>query len=143
MYNYLVELILLYVILSGTCVNLHAEVIKQFDTMVFPEVKDKSGIVKRATNYLFGWIPGVGSGSDHPKFTVPPPDDMRRMCMKIHLEPYKKGMLSGVFEGGFDVHRSVQDFTALYQCCLTQYCGKETNAVNEWGIDRIQNVSIS
>ena len=63
--------------------------------------------------------------------------------MKIHLEPFKNGMLSGVFEGGFDVYRSVQDFTALYQCCLTQYCGRETYAINEWRIYRIQNVSIS
>ena len=61
--------------------------------------------------------------------------------MKIHLEPYKNGMLAGEFEGGFDVYRSVQDFTALYQCCLTQYCGKETCAVNEWRIFRIKNVS--
>ena len=133
----------MYVILSGTCVNLHAEVIKQFDTMIFPEVKDKSGIVKRAANYLIGWIPGVELGSDHPKFTVPPPDDMRRVCMKIHLEPYKKRMLSGEFEGGFDVHKSVQDFTALYQCCLMQYCGKDTFAVRDWRIGRVQNVSIS
>ena len=109
--------------------------------MVFPEVKDKSGVVKRAATYVWGLI--VGSGSDHPKFSVPPSDDMRSMCMKIHLEPYKRGMLSGEFEGGFDVHRSVQDFTALYRCCLTQYCGKETNAVNEWWIPRVKNVSIS
>ena len=108
--------------------------------MVFPEVKDKSGIVKRTTNYLLGWI-GVGSGSDHPKFSVPPPEDMRSICLKIHLEPYKNGILSGMFKGGFDIHRSVQDFTALYQCCLTQYCGKETYAVNLWKISRIQNVS--
>ena len=133
---------LLYVTLSDACMCLHAEVVKQFDTMVFPEVKDKPNIVKRTTNYVLEWF-GVGSGSDHPKFAVPHPEDMRSMCLKIHLEPYKKGMLAGEFKGGFDVYRSVQDFTALYQCCLTQYCGKETYAVNEWGIDRIQKVSIS
>ena len=120
----------------------HAEVVRQFDTMIFPEVKDKSGVVKRAANYLIGWIPGVELGSDHPKFTVPLPDDMRSTCMKIHLEPYKKGMLSGEFEGGFDVYRSVQDFTALYQCCLVQYCGKEIDAVNDWRFSRILIVSI-
>ena len=120
----------------------HAEVVRQFDTMIFPEVKDKSGIVKQAANYLFGWIPGVELGSDHPKFAVPPPEDMRSTCMKIHLEPYKNGMLSGKFKGGFDVYRSVQDFAAFYQCCFTQYCGKDTDAVNNWRIPRIQNVSI-
>ena len=120
----------------------HTDVVRQFDTMVFPEVKDKSNIFKRTKNYVLEWI-GVGSGSDHPKFAVPLPDDMRSVCMKIHLEPYKNGMLSGEFEEGFDVHRSVQDFTAVYQCCLMQYCGKETYAVKDWRIGRVQNVSIS
>ena len=128
-------------ILSVTCVNLHAEVIKQFDTMIFPEVKDKSNIVKRTAASVWNWF--VGSGSDHPKFTVPHSDDMRSVCMKIHLEPYKNGMLSGEFKGGFDVYRSVQGFTALYECCLTQYCGKETYAVNDWEISRIQKVRVS
>ena len=123
------------------CMCLHTEVVKQFDTMVFPEVKDKSNIVKRTTNYVLEWF-GVGSESDHPKFAVPPSEDMRSICMKIHLEPYKNGMLSGEFEGGFDVYRSVQDFTALYQCCLMQYCGKEIYTVNEWEISRIQKVNI-
>ena len=57
-----------------------------------------------------------------------------------HLEPYKNRILSGEFEGGFDVYRSVEDFAALYQCCLTQYCGKETYAVTKWESKRIQNV---
>ena len=136
--------ILLYFILSGnTCVNLHADVIKQFDTMVFPEVQDRSNIVKRTAAYVWELISGAGSGSDHPKFTVPPSDDMRSMCMKIHLEPYKNRMLSGEFEEGFDVHRSVQDFNALYQCCLMQYCGRDIFPVNEWKIGRVQNVSNS
>ena len=125
--------LIVHKILSGIC--LHAEVIKQFDTMVFPEVKDKSSFVRRTTNFVWGLI----AGSDHP---VPLPDDMRSLSMTIHLEPYKNKMLTGVFEGGFDVYRSVQNFTALYQCCLTQYYGKETSAV-KWKISRIQNVSIS
>ena len=108
--------------------------------MVFPEVKDKSNVIKRTAYYIWGLM-GGGSGSDHPKFTVPPADDMRSICMEIHLEPYKNGMLSGEFEGGFDVYRSVEDFTALYKCCLTQYCGKKTGTVEEWGIESIQNVS--
>ena len=143
MYNINFCGILLYVVLSGTCVNLRTDVVKQFDTMVFPEVQDRSNIVKRTAAYVWELISGAGSGSDHPKFTVPPSDDMRSICMKIHLEPYKNGMLSGEFEGGFDVHRSVEDFTALYRCCLSQYCGKETFAVREWRIGRVQNVSIS
>ena len=109
--------------------------------MVFPEVKDKSNVIKRTATSV--WNRFVGSGSDHPEFIVPRPDDMRSMCMKIYLEPYKNGMLSGEFERGIDVHRPVQDFTALYQCCLTQYCGKKINAVNEWKISRIKEVSIS
>ena len=109
--------------------------------MVFPEVKDKfTMIVKRTTNYVLEWF-GYGSGSDRPKFTVPHPEDIRSICMKIHLEPYKNGMLSGVFEEGFNVYRSVKRFTAFYHCCLTQHCGKETNAVNRWIIPRVSNVS--
>ena len=115
---------------------LHAAVVNQYDTMVFPEVKDKSNIVKRTTNYVLEWL-GVGLGSDHPNFT---PEDMRSICMKIHLEPFKNGMLSGVFERGFDLYWSVQGFTALYECCLTQYCGKETAV--KWRIPRVLNVSI-
>ena len=128
-------------ILSGS-MCLHTDVIKQFDTMVFPEVKDKSNIVKQTATFFWGLITGSESESDHPKFYVPPPEDMRKICMEIHLEPYKNGMFSGVFEEGFDVHRSVQDFTALYQCCLIQYCGKETHSVNKWRISRVPNVSI-
>lgn len=121
---------------------IHAGVVNQFDTMVFPEVKDKFAMIfKRTTNYVLEWL-GYGSGSDHPKFTVPHPEDMRSICMKIYLEPYKNEMMSGVFEKGFNVFFSVKGFNTLYRCCLTQCCGKETYAVDKWKIPRVSNVSI-
>ena len=103
--------------------------------MIFPEVKEKL-TTRLKKNYLPTWLQGSG-----PKLSVPPADDMRSMCMKIYLEPYKNAILSGEFKEGFYVSRSVEDFTALYQCCFTQYCGKETDVVNDWKLNKISKVS--
>ena len=112
--------------------------IRQFDTMIFPEAKDKSNIFKRTFNKIL-WR----TGSDHPTFSVPPPDEMRHICMEFHFEHVKGKLLTGQFEEGFDIFEAVEHFTGLYQCCYCQYYACTELYVYEWEVKPIKNVSYS
>ena len=112
--------------------------IRQFDTMIFPEAKDKSNIFKRTfTKYIWR------TGSDHPTFSVPHPDEMRRMCMEFHLEPVKSKLLTGqlTFKQGFDISEAVEHFIGLYQCCYCQHYACDESHVYHWEMKPIKNVS--
>ena len=112
--------------------------IRQFDTMIFPEAKDnKSNIVKQTLKKLMFWR----AGSDHPMSSVPPLDEMRRMCMEFHLEPVKVKLLAGQFKQGFDIFEAVEHFTGLYQCCYCQYYACTEFHVYDWKMVPITNVS--
>ena len=104
--------------------------------MIYPEAKDKSTWGKRA------WAFFTGSGSDHHRFEVPSPDKMRSKCLEIHLDAYKKLMLSGIFKGKFEICKAVEGFVSLFQCCLCQYYGSSEFSNNyPWEILRIKTVS--
>ena len=109
--------------------------IRQFDTMIFPEAKDKSNIIQTLKKYIWR------TGSDHPTFSVPPLDEMRRMCMEFHLEPVKNKLLAGQFKEGFDISEAVEYFTGLYQCCYCQYYACVESHVYDWKMMAMKNVS--
>ena len=117
-------------------IYLYTAQIRQFDTMIFPEAKDKYNIFKRTFNKIL-WR----TGSDHPTFSVPPPDEMRCICLDFHLEPVKGKLLTGQFEEGFDISEAVEHFIGLYQCCYCQYYACTELYVYEWKIMTIKNVS--
>ena len=107
--------------------------------MIFPEAKDKSNIIVRHFTNLVGLFTGL-SGSDHPKFKVPRPDNMRSMCLEIYLDPFKKCLLSGRFKAQWDISRAVEGFVSLFQSCLCQYCGTSESSYEEWKIAGIRDV---
>ena len=111
--------------------------IKQFDTMIYPEIKDNSWI-NRASDKITGFF---GSGPDHPRFNVPSPYKMRMQCLKIYLEPYKRGLLSGEFDANFDIQNAVVHFTDLYYGCVYQYYGT-TWHVSDWEQQPLINVRL-
>ena len=107
--------------------------------MIYPEYKDKS---KGITSYLNRGVAYLtGSGTDHPWFSVPPSDKMRAQCLRIHLEPYKKGLLEGTFQANnCDVHSAVEQFRDLYNCCYHQHYGT-TWIISDWEVLTLKNVS--
>ena len=111
--------------------------ILQFDTMIFPEVKDKSNIFKRFINYAFG------ATSNPPEFSVPPIDEMRQQCMTHYLDPFKYQLLTGQFKENFELFEVVDNFAELYQCCLCQYygCSESQNQIYPWKEPKINVVS--
>ena len=115
----------------------HVASIRQFDTMIFPEQKNKAsgitGWVNRGVEFI------TGSGPDHPRFDVPSAYKMRLQCMKMYLEPYKRTLLRGEFQENFDISKAVTVITDLYKCCTHQYCGT-SGAVHPWEIS-LNNVS--
>ena len=118
--------------------SLHAALIRQFDTIIFPEAKDKS-----ATWPKRFWAFFTRSGPDQPKFEVPTPEKMRSKCLEIHLDPYKKQMLSGTFEEKFEICTAVEGVITLFQCCLCQYYGTgEVSDNYPWEIARVKTVSL-
>ena len=108
--------------------------------MIFPEVKDKSNMFQRAYK-KFSFLWKTHAGSDHPTFSVPPPDEMRHICMEFHLEPVKEKLLTGQFEEGFDISKAVEHLTGLYQCCYCQYYACDESRVSDWEIEPIKKVS--
>ena len=121
-------------ILNHTCTVL----IRQFDTMIYPEYKDKSRGFTSIWNMRVAFI--IGAWTDHPRFSVPPSDKMRAHCLRIHLEPYKKGLLEGTFQANFDVHSAVEQFIDLYNCCYRQHYGT-TWIISDWEVLTLKNVS--
>ena len=115
-------------------------VIRQHDTMIFPEAKDKDNIFVRGFTSLVGYFTGSSSGSDHPKFKVPRPDKMRSMCLEIYLNPSKKRLLSGSFKAKWDISKAVEGFVSLFQSCYCQYYGASEISCQEWKISGIRNV---
>ena len=106
--------------------------VRQFDTMMYPEKKNKgtlTGIVEFFT----------GSGPDHARFDVPQPYKMRLQSMKIHLEQYKAVLLRGQFESKFDIPKAVGIINDIYQCSARQYCGISGSNVNHWEFSNLLN----
>ena len=116
----------------------HVATIRQFDTMIFPEQKNKasglSGWYNKGVEFL------TRSGPDHPRFDVPSAYKMRLQCMKMYLEPYKKTLLRGEFHKNFDISNAVTIITDLCNCCTCQYCGTSV-AVHPWEFSSLNNVS--
>ena len=113
----------------------YSAIIKQLDTMIYPEIKDNSWLNK--ARGLFG------SGPDHPRFTVPSPHKMRMQCLKIYLEPYKRELLSGEFDANFDIQNAVVQFTDLYYGCVYQYYGTTQHVhVSDWDQHSLNNVRL-
>ena len=106
--------------------SLSSALIRQFDTMIYPEIKDNSWL-NRAKYGLSGIF---GSGPDHPRFNVPPPHKMREQCLKIYLEPCKRRLLNGEFIANFDIQNVVMEFTDRYNCCAYQCYGHAF--VSDW-----------
>ena len=86
--------------------------IRQFDTMVFPEVKDRRNIIGRVFEFF--------SGSS--EFKVPAPSQMRTTCMEIHLTPTRNIVVTGEYIGKFDIKSAVDGCVGLFRCGYVQYC---------------------
>lgn len=96
--------------------------------MIYPEYKDKSSGVLSSI-----WNKGVAlftrSGTNHPRIDS---SKMRKQCLRIHLEPFKRKMLEGDFMAKFDIQRAVEPFVDLYECCAYQYYGTAGPDVHDW-----------
>ena len=110
--------------------------VKQFDTMIYPELKDNSWR-NRARDGITGFL---GSGPVRPRLNVPTLYKMRRQCLMIYLEPYKRRLLDGEFEVNFEIQNAVVQFTELYNSCVYQYYGS-TRSVFDWDYS-LKNVGL-
>lgn len=99
---------------------------RQFDTMVIPESKEKR---------WYDFFNIFGSDSK-----VPSPAVMRTKCLVIYLELYKNLLESRKCHASFDIHVTVKGFVELYECCYCQYIHK-SDEFHDWIIKEIQNAS--
>ena len=103
--------------------------IRQFDTMVFPEVKDRRNIIGRVFEFF--------SGSS--EFKVPAPSQMRTTCMEIHLSPTRNILVTGEYIEKFEF--AVDGCVGLFHCGYVQYCDYY-GGEREWVIKESIDVSI-
>ena len=68
------------------------------------------------------------------KEDVPRPFKMRKLCMIVYLEPYKRMLHSGKFvhQRDFEISNVVTDINDLLMCCGNQYCGSSEADVYCW-----------
>ena len=111
----------------------------QFDTMILPDVKDKSSnVFKQMFNFAFSAI--TGATSNPTELHIPPIDEMRQKCMNHYLALFKSQFLSGKFEENFKLFELVENFVQLYQCCLCQYYESQ-DKIYVWKESKINRVS--
>ena len=99
-----------------TCIgNIH-----QFDTMIYPEQRNS------------GWSSRIFGSARN--FKVKEPFKMRKLCMNVYLEPYKRMLHSGEFvpQENFDISIVVTYINHLFMCCGNQYCGTSDADVYCW-----------
>ena len=117
-----------FFVMLCTCIA----IIHQFDTMIYPE--------RVKSSRTSGW--GLFALT-HMK--VSPPFKMRKLCMNVYLEPYKRMLLSGKFEfqEDFDISNVVINIDHLFMCCSNQYCGTSDTDVHCWSLlTALKEVSI-
>lgn len=88
---------------------LYFTVVKQYDTYILPEVKDKS-IISKLWGYIWPWKSDVA-------------DEMRVKCFTFYLNPLKALLLKGKFHSSFDVEPAVMRFLAVVNSSVCQYYG--------------------
>ena len=127
------------------CCCVHVAVVKQCDTIIYPEVKDKSSRIvawyKEKKEALSNFFFGQDAEIEHSRFNVPSPYHMRVKCLNIFLEPYKSTLLEGVFQENFDVFLAVTYLMDFYNCCACQYYGTSGPIVHDWNMSGLKNVS--
>ena len=132
---------MVFVVGFNQCSIFFVAVIRQHDTMIFPEAKDKSNIIVQKFKDLKDYITG-SSGSDHPRFKVPATDKMRSMCLDIYLDAFKKTLLSGNFKENWEICKGAEGFATLFRSCYCQYCGNTEFSHQDWIISRINIVRL-
>ena len=128
------------------CCCVHVAVVKQYDTIIYPEIKDKSSRFtawyKEKKEALASFFFGQDDAEiEHSRFTVLSPYNMRLKCLNIFLEPYKSALLEGEFQENFDVSSAVTYLLDFYNCCACQYYGTSGPIVHDWNMYRLNNVS--
>ena len=119
-----------------------AALYRQFDTIIFPEAKDKSNIFMRGLKRGWELMTGVGSSeTDHPKFTVPDVSDIRNRCLDIYLQTPRNTILNGSYPEYFEIKEITENCFSLFQSCflqLTEHRGRS----HDWNIPEVKNVSL-
>ena len=120
---------------------------RQYDTIIYPEVKDKSSRLaawykeKKEAFASFFFGQDDDAEIEHSRFTVLYPYNMRVKCLNIFLEPNKSTLLEGEFQENFDVSLAVTYLLDFYNCCVHQYYGNSGSSVHDWNIPGLNYVS--
>ena len=105
-------------------------VYQQYDTMVYPNKRDKSFWQK----FTFGYF----SRSEQ-EFTVPTPDTMRKECLNFYLTTYHELLSEGNFPAQCDINQFIRNIQHIYnqikvQVTIKEWAGSSPDKVENRGL---------
>ena len=114
---------------------------RQFDTIIFPEAKDKSSIVVRGFKKGWAWLTGSASpGTGHPEFNVPDVLHIRNECLNFYLQSAKDVILNGSYPEYFEIKEITEKCYVLFHSCYLQRT-EHRGSSHDWIMYSVRNVS--
>ena len=109
---------------------------RQFDTMILPQVKQKTtkSTVRKWWDSLWN-----ADASESTAITVPAPPVMRSQCMEIFLKPTKDLLVEGNFIPNFSIQGAVEACLGLFECVYVQWIEHRGGDV-KWAVEGVSEV---